>query len=460
MQRRILIVDDDPSMCKMLEEDLNRRGFSVCWKTSAEEGFLELGKEDFDVVLTDVRMPGTGGIALCERIVADRPDVPVVVLTAFGSLDTAVSALRAGAYDFVTKPVDLDSLAHRLNQAVQHRELLEKVEILSRAVEESQRFGELIGTSAPMKRLYELLGRIADLESSVLLTGESGTGKEVVARVLHKRSHRSKGPFVAMNCAAMPETLLESELFGHTSGAFTDAKTARKGLFVQAHSGTIFLDEIAEMPLALQPKLLRALEARMVRPLGGDREVPFDVRVIAATNRDLEAAVEDGRFREDLFYRINVIQVEVPSLRARGGDVLLLAQHFVEEFARMTDKRVTGISEPAAQKLLSYTWPGNVRELRNCMERAVALTRYDKLVIEDLPEKVRTHSTQPILLGGDDPSELVSMDEVERRYILHILDVTEGNKTAAATILGFDRKTLYRKLERYGLHKDSQEPSD
>ena len=214
------------------------------------------------------------------------------------------------------------------------------------------------------------------------------------------------------------------------------------------------------MPLALQPKLLRALEARTVRPLGGDREVPFDVRVIAATNRDLEIAVEDGRFRKDLFYRINVIQVEVPPLRARGSDVLLLAQHFVEEFAGTTGKRVTGISETAAQKLLSYTWPGNVRELRNCIERAVALTRYDKLVIEDFPEKIRAHSTRPILLGGDDPSELVPMEEVERRYILHVLDVTEGNKTAAATILGFDRKTLYRKLERYGIDKDAQESSD
>jgi len=258
----------------------------------------------------------------------------------------------------------------------------------------------------------------------------------------------------------MPETLLESELFGHTSGAFTDAKTARKGLFVQAHSGTIFLDEIVEMPLALQPKLLRALEGRTVRPLGGDREVPFDVRVISATNRDPEAAVEDGRFREDLFYRIHVIQVEVPSLRARGSDVLLLAQHFVEEFSVITGKRVTGISESAAEKLLSYTWPGNVRELRNCIERAVALSCYDKLVIEDFPEKIRAHSSKPILLGGDDPSELVPMEEVERRYISYILDVTEGNKTAAATILGFDRKTLYRKLERYGIGKDSQGSSD
>lgn len=460
MQRRVLIVDDDRSMCEMLEADLRRRGFSVCWKTSAEEGFAELGKEDLDVVLTDVRMPGTGGIALCERIVANRPDLPVVVFTAFGSMETAVSALRAGAYDFMTKPVDLDALAHRLNLAIQHRDLLEKVRVLGRAVEESQRFEELLGMSTPMKRLYELLGRVADLDSSVLLTGESGTGKEVAALALHKRSHRREGPFVAINCAAMPATLLESELFGHTAGAFTDAKTARKGLFVQAHAGTIFLDEIAEMPLPLQPKLLRALEERTVRPLGGDREVPFDVRVIAATNRNLEAAVEDGRFREDLFYRINVIQVEVPSLRARGRDVLLLAQHFIEEFAAVTGKRVTGISEPTAQKLLAYTWPGNVRELRNCMERAVALTRYERLVIEDLPEKIRSHSTQPILLGGDDPSELVPMEEVERRYISYVLGVTEGNKSAAATILGLDRKTLYRKLERYGMHKDTPDPSD
>ena len=258
---------------------------------------------------------------------------------------------------------------------------------------------------------------------------------------------------MAINCAAMPESLLESELFGHTSGAFTDARGAKKGLFTQADKGTLFLDEITEMPLELQPKILRALEERSVRPVGANAEVPFDVRVLAATNRDLESAVEERLFREDLFYRLNVIQIELPPLRERGSDVLLLAQHFVEHFAAINEKHVRGLSEPVAEKLLAYFWPGNVRELRNCMERAVALTRFERLVVDDLPEKIREYRRTRMWVAGDDTSELVSMKEIERRYILHILDVTGGNRTAASRILGFDRKTLYRKIKQHGLEK-------
>jgi two-component system, NtrC family, response regulator AtoC len=451
MHGRILIVDDDRELCKLLEDDLGQQGFSVRWANGAEEALSLLQAEEFDLVLTDMRMPGTDGIGLCSRILENRPDAIVLVMTAFGSMDSAVAALRAGAYDFVTKPMDLDALPHTLARAVQHRELQERVKVLRRAVEESNRFEELIGASAAMKSLYDLLGRVAGLESTLLITGESGTGKELAARALHQGSSRREGPFVAVNCAAMPETLLESELFGHVGGAFTDARGARKGLFVEAHTGTFFLDEIVELPTGLQPKLLRALEERTVRPLGSDREVPIDVRVIAATNRDLEAAVEDGTFREDLFYRINVIQVSMPPLRTRGNDVLLLAQHFVEHFAAANAKHVVGITESAAEKLLSYPWPGNVRELRNCMERAVALTRCDQIVPGDLPEKIRTHTGRRILLGGDDPSELLPMEEIERRYILHVLESMGGNRTAAARTLGFDRKTLYRKLRQYGI---------
>jgi len=303
-----------------------------------------------------------------------------------------------------------------------------------------------------MQELYDQLGRIAATDSTVLLTGESGTGKELVARALHKRSARSKDPFVAVNCTALPETLLESELFGHRGGAFTGAQAHRKGLFLQAGKGTLFLDEIGDFPLELQPKLLRALEQRTFRPLGSDEEVRFEARIIVATNRDLESAMEEGRFRRDLYFRINVIQVTLPPLRARGTDILLLAQHFLEDFAMADDKSVKGIAKPVAEKLLDYDWPGNVRELKNAMERAVALTRFDQIAVEDLPEKIRAYQGAPVTVGGgNDPGELVSMEEVERRYILHVLKVVGDNKSLASKILGFDRKTLYRKLQRYGL---------
>ncbi len=284
-----------------------------------------------------------------------------------------------------------------------------------------------------------------------MIAGESGTGKELAARAVHRRGRRGEKPFVAVNCAALPETLLESELFGHTQGAFTDAHTARKGLFLQAEGGTLLLDEIGDMPLNLQPKLLRALESRTIRPLGGESEIPFNVRVIASTNRDIEAAVEEGRFREDLYYRINVIRLDLPPLRARGSDILLLAQHFLEQFASYADKPVTGISASTAQKLMAYNWPGNVRELRNVIDQAVVLTMHDKLTINDLPERIRDYRPSHMLIGSDNPHELVPMEDVERQYIMHVLKTVNGNRTQAARILGFDRKTLWRKLHRYGM---------
>ena len=300
-----------------------------------------------------------------------------------------------------------------------------------------------------MRQLYDLLERVAPTEASVLITGESGTGKELVARALHELGRRRAGPFVAVSCAAVPETLLESELFGHVKGAFTDAHATRAGLFARANGGTLFLDEIGDMPLGLQPRLLRAVQERLIRPVGGDAETSVDVRLIAATHVDLESAVEAGRFREDLYFRINVIPVEVPPLRRRGNDILLLAQRFIEEFSTQASRRVTGITSPAAEKLLAYDWPGNVRELRNCIERAVALTRFEQVTVEDLPEKVRAERRPRVLLMADDESELVSLEEIERRYILRVLEAAGGNKTSAARILGLDRKTLYRKLERW-----------
>jgi DNA-binding NtrC family response regulator len=457
MSGRIMVVDDDRNMCELIQTDMQQRGFHVSWYTSAEEALRILKNEEFDVVLTDMEMPGMNGIDLCDRIVLNRPDVPVIVITAFGSLETAVRAIRAGAYDFVSKPVEMDILALTLERATKHHSLQEKVKTLSEALKRSEKFDELIGSSIPMQNLYDQVSRIADSEATVLITGESGTGKELVARVLHKKSRRCSGPFVAINCAALPGTLLESELFGHTRGAFTDARSARKGLILQADGGTLLLDEIGDFPITLQPKLLRALEERTLRPIGGDSEIPFDVRIISTTHQDLESAVEEGRFREDLFFRINVIQVELAPLRARGMDVLLMAQHFTEEFAARTDKHIVGMSEAVAEKLLDYSWPGNVRELRNVIERAVALTRYEKLAVEDLPEKIRAYRSTHMIIGSNDPADLVSLEELERRYILHVLQSVGGNKTLAARVLGFNRKTLYRKLQLYGTVADDTE---
>jgi two-component system response regulator AtoC len=448
MTSRVLIVDDDQALCETLEAGLVRRELAVTWRTSGDEGLALLDRGDFDVVVTDLNMGQLDGIAFCERVVARRPDIPVVVLTAFGTFDTAVAAIRAGAYDFISKPVQLDVLGIALRRAAQHKALREEVKRL-RSAAAAPLSSELIGTSSAIRGVQDVIARVADSDASVLVTGESGTGKEVVARVLHSTSRRREGPFVAVNCAAMPEPLLESELFGHARGAFTDAKEAHVGLFARASRGSIFLDEIGDMPLGLQPKLLRVLQERTVRPLGANQEVPIDVRVIAATNRDLESAIEERRFREDLFFRLNVIHVELPPLRARGGDVLLLAQHLLQKTADREDKKIVAVSPAAADKLVAYSWPGNVRELQNCIEHAVALARYDQIMPEDLPDKIRSYKSSHVLVAGDDPSELVPMEEVERRYILRVLEAVGGNKTAAARVLGIERKTLYRKLDRY-----------
>jgi two-component system response regulator AtoC len=450
---RILIVDDEEDMCDMLEATLSVRGYEVTTRTSAEAALALLEEQEFDVLVADVNLgPGRlSGLELCERLKAQRPELLTVVMTAFGSMETAVSALRVGAHDFITKPIENELFRLLIERAVRHRHLRSEVRRLRRAVESTRSYEEILGGSPAMGSLFRLIERVAKSAASVLITGESGTGKELVARAIHARSGRGEAPFVAVNCAAMPEPLLESELFGHAKGAFTDARAARGGLFVKAQGGTLFLDEIGELPITLQPKILRALQERAVRPVGSDQEIPIDVRFIAATNRDLETEVEERRFREDLYFRINVIHVELPPLRSRGGDVLLLAQHFVAHHAAVSQKPVRGISSEAASRLQQYPWPGNVRELQNCMERAVALTEYDEITVEDLPERVRKHRSSHVVVASNDPSELVSLEEVERRYILKVLDAVGGNKTMAGKILGLDRKTLYRKMERWGI---------
>jgi two-component system response regulator HydG len=455
VERSVLVVDDDPDMRGLVEAALREVGFRSHLTASAEEALAALPGDDFDVVIADFQMPGMNGLELCERIVAARPDVPVVVLTAHGTVETAIGAIRAGAYDFVLKPFKLQPFQLVIERAARYRELAAEVRRLREEASPAS-FGAIVGQSPPMRAVFDLIARVAATDSTVLVTGESGTGKELVARAIHQRSRRAAGPFVAINCAAVPETLLESELFGHTKGAFTDARTARAGLFLQASGGTLFLDEIGETPPAVQAKLLRVLQERVVRPVGGDHEVPFDARVVAATNRDLEAAVEEGRFRQDLLWRIQVVRVELPPLRLRGNDILVLAQHAIERFARAAAKQVTGLSPAAAQKLMAYAWPGNVRELNNAIERAVALTRYAELTVDDLPERVRDYQSSQFIVAGEDPELLPPMEEVERRYVLRVLESVQGNKALAARILGFDRKTLYRKLERYGIGSDER----
>ena len=460
MSGHVLVVDDDRSFTELIELALKKRGYTTRSFASAEDALRALEREEADVVVTDINLTGMSGTELCREVTARRADVPVILVTAFGSMESAVAALRAGAYDFITKPLEIDTLALTLHRAVQHHALRREVARLRKVVNDTQRYGQLLGQSDAMRSVFQLLDRVAASESTVLVTGESGTGKELVARALHQASARKDKPFVPVNCSALPELLLESELFGHVKGAFTDAREARPGLFLQANGGTLFLDEIGELPLALQPKLLRVLQERTVRAVGADQETPLDVRLVAATNRKLEDLVAERRFREDLFYRLNVIHLELPPLRSRGTDVLMLAQSFLETFSARAAKKVSGLAPEVSERMLAYPWPGNVRELQNCIERAVALSQGSRIGLEDLPERVlstpradtpaRTASLTAETLPAEAAGDLLSMEEVERRYIHRVLQVVKGNKSQAAQLLGFDRKTLYRKLERYG----------
>ncbi len=421
MSGMILVVDDDSDMCAELERVLGSRGFEAVCETRADVAFSRLINEDFDCVVTDLNMKGMSGIDLCDRVVQNRRDIPVIVVTGFGSMETAVATLRAGAFDFLTKPFNAEQLMISIERALRQRRLTKEVERLRRR-EGTTLTANIIGESLPMREVAEIVHRIAETDTTVLICGESGTGKELVARAIHEKSARAAGPMIAINCAALPENLLESELFGHVKGAFTDAKSARRGLFAEASGGTLFLDEVGEMPLAMQAKLLRALEDRRVRPVGGSVEIPFDARVIAATNRDLQALVEEKAFREDLYYRLDVVRIDVPPLRSRGTDVLLLAQAFLERFAKRHEKAVTSLSAAAADKLVAYAWPGNVRELSNSIERAVALGQFSELVVEDLPPKIRDYKPTHIFLDTEDPAELMTLEALEKRYIERVMN--------------------------------------
>ncbi len=446
MNHPLLIVEDDLAMSQLLVEGLTRRGYQPYAVNNGEAALALLQQREVQAVITDVNMKGLDGLTLCERIVAGHPGLPVLVITAFGSMDTAIKAIRVGAYDFLTKPFELETLTLALARAVQHKQLREEVKRLrEEAGVRKVTTSTLVGESNGMLELFNQVNRMADSDSTVLVTGERGTRKEAVARAIHEVSRRRAGPFVAITCGAVPDALLSAELFGVARGD----GPAKPGAFVRAQGGTVFLDGVAELSGELQQKVLRAIREKKVLPVGGDGEVPFDARLIAATHRDLETAVEESRFREDLYFHINVISLHVPPLRMRGNDVLLLAQQFVRACAEKSGKEVTGIASSAAAKLLAYAWPGNVHELENVIERAVALTRYAQLTTEDLPEKVLNPSQANNAADADEAS-LLPMEDIERQHILRVLRAVGGHRTQAAKLLGLDRKTLYRKLEGYG----------
>jgi len=449
---RILVVDDEPDICELLRQVLESQGYDATPETSAFGALERIAKQEFDLVLSDVSMGEMNGLDLCRYIGERRPGMPVILLTGRGNMDTVISALRLGARDFLTKPLDAESIATSVARTLQQG-APGKTNSHSRDEAADPRSKptsmSVLGKSAVIGQVYAVVASLSDSAASVLLQGETGTGKEIVARAIHESSKFKDGPFVALNCAAVPPGLLESELFGHTRGAFTDARTATKGLLVQANGGTLLLDEIAELPLTMQPKLLRALQERTVRPVGGSDEIRFDCRLITATNRDLEAEVAAKRFRQDLYYRLDVVRITVPPLRERGDDILLLARHFMERFAARSHRTVQ-LTAQVAERLLSYSWPGNVRELESCMERAVAMATSEQLAVADLPEKVRLFEAEHEALdSGERDPNVVPLLELERRHILRTLKRLGGNKLRAAELLGIDRRTLYRRLERY-----------
>ena len=442
---RILAVDDDPANLEVLSELLTLWGHKVETAVDGNDALRKSADFHPDVVLSDLAMPGTDGLWLLRALKEELPDCPVVFLTGQGTIDDAVGAIRQGAYDFIEKPVDAAKLKVCLHRALEKKETLREVDMLRRRLKQLGG-GDFIGQSGSMRKVFDLIEKVAPSKASVAISGESGTGKEMVARSIHNLSQRKDKPFIAVNCASIPATLIESEIFGHERGAFTGADQRRPGVFELAHGGTLFLDEVGEIPLELQAKLLRVLEEGRLRRLGGKVELEVDVRVLSATNRDLKAEIKAVRFREDLFFRLNVFQISLPPLRERREDIPILAQHFVEKFNRDSGKHVAGVSPEALEILRRYEWPGNIRELRNAVERAVILCDDELIGREQLPPDMAQ--------SGVDRSSFrsafgLTLDAVEKAYILGSLQRNGGNKARTAEILGVSEKTLYNKLNRY-----------
>jgi DNA-binding NtrC family response regulator len=445
---RILIVEDDREMSRFLAELLTEEGYKVEVAYDGNAGLekYKYNPAGFDVTITDLMMPGMKGTDLVRQLKEIDPDALVLVITAFGSIESAVELMRRGAFTYLTKPFRTDEILLNVARALEQRGLRRELQRLRKEVQGHYGLENIVGKSAKMQDLFEMVTHIKDLPANVLISGESGTGKELVARAIHYNSIRAHRPFVPVNCAAIPETLLESELFGYVRGAFTDAKKDRRGLFQEADGGSLFLDEISEIPLNLQAKLLRVIEDKEVRPLGATRAETVDARIVAATNQALDELVHQGRFRHDLFYRLHVIVLQICPLRERTEDIPLLIEHFIQKFSRKTKRRISGITDEALNALLSYHWPGNVRELEHIIERAVLLGKEDMIKSADLPLHLLNSEKQGALLS-EAAAHRYTLKELEQAYINKVLERTNGNKTEAATILGIDRTTLYRKLE-------------
>jgi two-component system response regulator HydG len=445
----VLVVDDDDTHRTMLKTLVGGWGYNVAEADDGSTAIEKVQERPFDLILMDVRMLKVSGIEALERIKAINPAIPITIMTAYSSVETAIDALKKGAYDYLTKPLDFDKLRLTIERAMEHVRLKEENRILRENLGKHFDMQNIIGRSPAMLSLLETVAHVASSEATVMITGESGTGKELIAGVIHYNSPRKDGPLVKINCAAITETLLESELFGHEKGAFTGADRRKEGRFYQANKGSIFLDEVSEMPLSMQVKLLRVLQERELTRVGGEKVIPVDVRVVAATNKDLDELKNEGAFREDLYYRLNVVRLEIPPLRERRDDIPLLARHFLEMFADKNNKEIKGFTPGAMDLLIRYDWPGNVRELMNAVERGVVLARTEYLDDKDFV-MIQTPLQEPCdtssYLDHDMP-----LEEVEKAAILRMLESVDGNKSETARRLGITRKTLHKKLKKYGV---------
>jgi DNA-binding NtrC family response regulator len=444
----LLVVDDDPVTIDLLKEVLSKEGYEVSTALSGEEAIAQGMDHLFDIIITDVRMGEKDGMEVLRFFKKNAPETTVILITAFGSIETAIEAIREGAYDYISKPFKLDEIKFTIQRALEQRRLIQENKYYRQELLDKYQFKNVIGRTSQMFQVYKTIAKVADTKSTVLLCGERGTGKELIARSIHYNSQRSTRPFIPVDCASLVETLIESELFGHVRGAFTGASSAKKGLFEEADEGTLFLDEVGNFGLSMQAKLLRFLQEHEIKRVGGTESIKVDVRVIAATNQPLEPLVKSGKFREDLFDRLNVVTITLPPLRERKEDIPLLANHFLQKFSEENHKNISHISPEALGILTQYSWPGNVRELEHTIERAVIFSIHPIILPEDLPTKTFEEIKGPEILI---PEKQLSLKELEKRYILKVLQETGGNKKKASEILGIDRATLYRILEKEGV---------
>jgi two-component system, NtrC family, response regulator PilR len=460
MPDRLLVVDDEPSMREFLEILLAQEGYQVATASSGEEGFKIYRQLEPDLILTDVKMPGMSGLDLIREVHALDASIPIIAITAYASADDAIRAVREGAYDYLSKPFQIEDLRIIIRNALEARRLRRENVELRKSIDEQHRFGEIVGKSPQMDEVFNLISRIAPSKANVLIIGESGTGKELVARAIHQGSSRADRPFVTVNCTAIPETLLESEMFGHLKGSFTGAIANKQGLVETAHTGTLFLDEVGDISLPIQAKLLRFLQDRGIRRVGGTEEKKIDVRIIAATNKKLEKEMDEGNFREDLYYRLNVIRIRLPPLREREEDIPLLMDHFLKKFAAEQSKNVRKVSSLVMRVLCNYHYPGNVRELENIIERCVTLEQSDQLTAENLPPKLieGTQNTTSPLTETEIPHDGIdlnrTLDNVERDLINRALGITGGNRSRAARLLGISFRSLRYRLVKLGMERD------